>query len=455
MRKTIMQQLPSVRIAPKVRDDFVPADAYVLPEYVEIEEHTLWPRTWLIAAREEEVPEPGDYHVFDIGRESILIVRQEDKSLRAFYNVCQHRGRRLKDNICGRTGKFIRCNFHGWRYRIDGSLESILNPQDWSDYATFKTSELNLKPVQLDTWAGWIWVSIDPHIQPLREYLGPLVAALDPYQFEDCRFRWYKTVIVPCNWKVVVDAFNEAYHAPATHPWVFKYGAPMSYTRAFGIHGAFWQRSPLSPHLGENVLTPAPMLPLRERLNYFMTKMSERARVMVSSYMVAAAERIQSLPPDTDDLTLMTRFGEFHAEEMAKDGLTWPSGLTAEFLASAATDYHIFPNTTLVPGVDSTLWLRMRPHGDEPDSAIWDIWSIERFPAGKHPELVRDFYPSPREFKGQNPFLQEDFANMEATHKGMWSRGFAGARTNPLQERTVSNFHKVLYEYYSGTRPAR
>jgi phenylpropionate dioxygenase-like ring-hydroxylating dioxygenase large terminal subunit len=445
-----MQQIPVVRIPPEVREDFVPADAYILPEYVEIEEQMLWPKTWLIAAREEELPQPGDYHVFDIGRESILIVRQEDRSLKAFYNVCQHRGRRLKDNMCGRTGKLIRCNFHGWRYHIDGSLESVLNPQDWDGCETFDTKELNLKSVKLDTWAGWIWVSMNPDIEPLREYLGEVGLALDQYEFENFRFAWYKTVIVPCNWKVIVDAFNEAYHAPATHPWVFKYGAPMSYTKAFGIHGAFWQRTLLDPHIGENVITPAPMRPLRERLEYFVTKMTERGQTMVSKYTLAAVERIKTLPEDTDDIALLTQYGAFMREEMAKDGLEWQAGLTPEYLATAATDYHIFPNTTVVPGADSTLWHRMRPNGNDPASAIWDIWSIERFPEGKAPPLKYESFANPAEFKGQNPFLEEDFSNMEATHKGMWSRGFVGGRTNPVQEVSVSNFHKTLYAYYSG-----
>lgn len=453
----MQQQTPPVRKPPKVREDYVPADAYILPEYVRIEEETLWGNTWLIACREEEIPEPGDYHVFDIGKESILIVRQDDRSIKAFYNVCQHRGRRLKDNISGRTGKLIRCNFHGWRFNIDGSVESILNESDWDGCPAFKRGELDLKPVRLETWAGWVWVSMNPQIEALAEYLGPVVDEMGAYELEKSRFVSYQTIIVPCNWKIIVDAFNEAYHAPATHPWVFKYGAPMSTTKEWGIHGTFYQGNNfLAPHKGENVLIPATAKSMKEKLAYFNGKMLERGKSMVSQYMIQATERVAKEVPDgTDDLATMMAFAKFHREAYEADGLEWPKGITPEFQAKAATDWHIFPNTVIVPGVDSTLWHRMRPNGDDPSSSIWDIWVIERRPPEKIPPLNREFYASPTEFKGKNPFLEEDFGNMEACHKGMWSRGYHGGRTNPVQERSVMNFHKTLYEYYSGARPLK
>jgi phenylpropionate dioxygenase-like ring-hydroxylating dioxygenase large terminal subunit len=435
--------------APSVRPDFVPADAYIRPEYVEIEAQTLWPRTWLIAAREEELKRAGDYVVFDIGRESILIVRGENSALRAFYNVCRHRGRRLKDDPFGHTSRFIRCGFHGWTYRLDGSILSVLHREDWKGCADFTDEALRLRELRLETWAGWIWVTMDADIEPLREYLGPVAAALDPFEFEHCRYAWYQTIVVPCNWKVIIDAFNEAYHVPATHPNMFKYGWPGSHTATFGRHGAFFQHNAFfqkSAAAGDG----AQPVPLRERLDHFFSSLYERAHSMVAPYTLKAAKRLAELPDDTDDMSVLTRFGELQREEMEKTGARWPEGLTPNRLAEAPTDFHIFPNTTVVPLADGALWHRMRPNGDDPGSAIWDIWSLERFAPGGEPELKREFFPSPQAFRGRNPFLEEDFSNMEAVQKGMWSRSFQGARTNPVQESTVSNFHRVLYDYYHG-----
>ncbi|RVT89308.1 aromatic ring-hydroxylating oxygenase subunit alpha [Sphingomonas crocodyli] len=440
----------SIKLPEPVRPDFVPADAYVYPSYVQLEEEKLWPKTWLLAAREEEMPRPGDFVTFDIGKESILLVRQADKSIKAFYNVCQHRGRRLKDTHCGRTGKILRCNFHGWRYNIDGSLESILNREDWDGCETFSDDQVNLKEVKLDTWAGWVWVSMDPDIEPLDEYLKPVKELLDPFEMEKQRFRSYTSIVVPCNWKVVVDAFNEAYHSAATHPSVFKHGWPGSTTKGLGKHGAFYQPNEPAVDKSEKVLPNVVEASVKERIQYKTQRLWDYAGSMITPMLLEATKRLDELPEDADDMAVLIKLGEAHKEELAKKGIEWPAGLTPEFFMShAPTDIHIFPNTTLVPGADATLWHRMRPNGDDPASCLWDFWSLERFAEGEAPEVARDFYPSPKEFEGKNPFLEEDFGNMEATQKGMLSRGFHGGRTNPVQEASVSNFHRVLYEYYS------
>ena len=439
-----------------VRPDFVPTDAYVRREYVELEERKLWPRVWLAAARMEEISKPGDYVTFDIGQDSILLVGQKDGSVKAFYNVCQHRGRRLKEGHCGWSGDVLRCPFHGWRYHLDGSVESILNPFDWDDCSTFSLAQVHLKEVRVDTWGGWIWIAMDPDIEPLADFLQPVADLLEPYELEKQRMAWFTTIVLPVNWKVVVDAFNEAYHSLATHPTTFPHGWPGSWTEAHGKHGAFYQPPEPFVNRSEKVLPNVKTAPLRERIQYKAQHLVDIAHSMVSPMLLRATQRLDELPEDADDMSVLGKFLEFHKEELAREGIEWPLGLTAEVMGKCLTDVHIFPNTTLVPGPDSTLWHRMRPNGSDPDSCLWDIWSLERFGPGKapgeggRPPVKCQFFADPNEFKGENPFLEEDFGNMIAVQKGMLSRGFAGARTNPVQERTVSNFHEQLYHYYSG-----
>lgn len=132
--------------------------------------------------------------------------------------------------------------------------------------------------------------------------------------------------------------------------------------------------------------------------------------------------------------------------DIEADGAKWTEKLTPEYLANAATDFHIFPNTTVVPVLDGALWHRMRPNGDDPSSAIWDILSLERYPSGKEPAVQTEYFATPDEFNGRKPFLEDDVSNMAAVPKCMVSRRFRGGRTNPVQELTVSNFHRVLYE---------
>jgi len=107
-----------------VRADFVPKSDYISPEVLRLENERLWPRVWQIACRLQELPRVGDFVTYDIAGESILLVRAGATDVKAYFNVCQHRGRRLKEG-CGNTGESIFCRFHGWRYRLDGSVSRV------------------------------------------------------------------------------------------------------------------------------------------------------------------------------------------------------------------------------------------------------------------------------------------------------------------------------------------
>jgi phenylpropionate dioxygenase-like ring-hydroxylating dioxygenase large terminal subunit len=422
---------------PEVRSDFVPVDAYVSREYAELERQRLWPRTWLLACREEEVEDVGDFVRFDIADESILIVRSDADTVKAFYNVCQHRGRQLKDEYSGNAGKQFACNFHGWRYRLSGEVVHISHEEDWAGCPQFRKEALGLKPVRLETWGGWIFISMDPDIEPLLDYLSPIPAALAPFEFEKLRIGWRQSVVVRCNWKVTVDAFNEAYHAFHTHEAVK--ADIYSGTRAHGRHGAV-----LLPFFGS---VPDDVADVREAILDQQRWQVSEAKCMATKGSILAAEQLQSLPKGTPNAEICRQWLANFRQIIEASGASWPSGLTSEFMAQTPGFWHVFPNTTFVPSVDAVLWHRMRPWGEDPACSVWDVWSLERPVPGDHRRAPLEFFPDAPSYRGQNPFLEGDISNMEAVQRGMRSRGFAGARTNPVQEITVSNFHRVLYDY--------
>jgi len=143
----------------------------------------------------------------------VLMVRQQDGGIRAFYNVCRHRGNRLVEAGRGSVEKF-QCSFHGWEYGCDGALEHVL------DADTFPQGIPNRGLVELpcDTWAGFVWYSLNPDVEPLADYLDPVDKHLAPYNFDKMAQTRDITVEWDCNWKASVDAFNESYHVKATHP---------------------------------------------------------------------------------------------------------------------------------------------------------------------------------------------------------------------------------------------
>jgi hypothetical protein len=162
---------------------------------------------------------------------------------------------------------------------------------------------------------------------------------------------------------------------------------------------------------------------------------------------MAAYERLRVLPDDATVDTVMTKLFEYHREEMAKRGIRWPEGLTLETWAAAGLDWHVFPNSIVLPTFDGALWYRMRPHADDRDRCIVDIWALGRFAPGKEPVVEQQVFDGFEAFRGQCEFLEEDFSNIEAVNRGVKSRGFRDVTLNPVQEGGVVHFHDLLARY--------
>jgi phenylpropionate dioxygenase-like ring-hydroxylating dioxygenase large terminal subunit len=135
-------------------DDPISVDPYISEEFARLEREKLWPNVWLFAAREDELPEPGDTVVFEINQKSFLITRQRDGSVKALYNVCLHRGRKLRTES-GTTTQF-RCPFHGFTWKIDGSLKEI--PCEW-DFEHLKNKDMSLPEARVELWQGFVMIT--------------------------------------------------------------------------------------------------------------------------------------------------------------------------------------------------------------------------------------------------------------------------------------------------------
>jgi hypothetical protein len=182
----------------------------------------------------------------------------------------------------------------------------------------------------------------------------------------------------------------------------------------------------------------------------FIELMEEQLRAIWTPRDLTAARRLATELDESDGADparVMGAMMAFAAEEAEKDGSGWPK-LTTENLIRAGQDWHIFPNLIVLPYPDGALWYRARPNGDDPDSCVFDIWSLVRYAPGAEPELKREFYADWRDHKDWGRILEQDFENLDAVQQGMKSRGFPGSRTSPRQEMAISNFHRVLHEHY-------
>src|SRR3954453_23523508 len=193
----------------------------ISPEFYEQEREAIFKKTWLNVGRVEQLPKKGSYFTkeLDAAGASVIIVRGPDEEIRAFHNVCRHRGNKLvwndfpREETSGTCRQFT-CKYHGWRYDLEGALKFV---QQEAEFFDLDMSEYGLLPVHCDVWNGWIFVNFDREPQPLADYLGRLGAGLDGYPFDQMTQVHTYRAEVGSNWKLFIDAFVEFYHAPVLH----------------------------------------------------------------------------------------------------------------------------------------------------------------------------------------------------------------------------------------------
>ena len=195
----------------------IPVEAFTSGEQFEREREHVFKKIWLNVGRVEQIPNPGDYFVKDLAmcQTSILVVRGKDGHVHAFHNMCSHRGNKIAWEEQG-TCELFTCKFHGWSYALDGSLKFVPDEESFFD---LQKDKLGMTAVACDVWQGFIFINVDPQPQEsLRDYLGGMGRGLDGYPFDaisaTCR-TW--TTEVNANWKLVKDAFQEAYHIGVLH----------------------------------------------------------------------------------------------------------------------------------------------------------------------------------------------------------------------------------------------
>lgn len=437
----------------QVRDDFVPKEDYISPDFLAAEKRGLWPRIWQVACREEELKSVGDYVTYEIHDQSFIVVRTAPDTIKAYYNVCMHRGRTLTAG----TGhaRVFHCNYHGWRWNLDGSVNRILDRTDWHGCPRVSDSDFSLREIKVGCWGGFVYINPDPDAEPLAEYLAPMPAFIDPFEFEKLRYRWYVSVKLPCNWKVALEAFNEGYHVAATHPQLLEMcGDDQTRSFTYGKHGMFAYPTATRPWGAPSPRTGKPMPEdLRAGLIRFFDEMNLTLGAIYTPRDTEAARRLMTEAQPSDDIgTLAPALFGFQREAAEAAGAGWPD-VTMEQFGQAGVNWHVFPNQIFLMYFDGALCYRARPNGDDPDSCIYDIWSLVRYAPGAEPTLNRQIFHGEddwRNFSAISIILQQDFDNMEQVQKGMKSHAFQASRTSPLQESSVSNLHRWVRHYALG-----
>jgi phenylpropionate dioxygenase-like ring-hydroxylating dioxygenase large terminal subunit len=438
-------------------------EAYISPEYARAERGKLWRKVWLQAGRLEDIPEVGNFITYDILDDSVLIVRAKEGSgpgaLKAFANVCPHRGRRLVDtpkgerNAYGKRANFV-CGFHAWTFDATGDNAGVCSfiqqHEEWG--GALSDANTRLGEFKVESWGGFIWINLDPQAEPLRDYLEPAATMLDPFQLENMRPRWRYWTVFDCNWKVALEAFNETYHVAGTHPEFMQFGQYAGWGRQQGKHSHIGYDAPSGgpKELGETKAKLRlgdgdPRISTAAMQKYTW----EGVNTNTTETLYKVAQTLpDALPEGTPPAEVIRYWLETARSIDAQRGVHWPV-VDSEHTGKSGTSWQIFPNQQIGHAVNNMLCYQARPCGYDPDKCYFEVAVYELFPEGAAPQTQWG-YLAPDQFPH---VLQQDFSNMAAVQQGMKNAGFRGNIPNPKNEGAVTSLHRNLARYMGTGAP--
>lgn len=411
----------------------IPKDRYTSREFARLEWDRMWTKTWLMAGPLSDLENVGDYFTFEIGRESIVVARSAPDRIDAFFNVCQHRASQVVlERGCGHARQFV-CPYHLWAYDLSGRLRGL---PDREDFPQGVPADARMPALRVETWAGWVFVNMDPDAKPLADYLGVVADHLAPYDFarnyalaEDYTFLW------ECNWKVGVDSFNEVYHVQGIHPELLPFtddvDCPID---LFGRHSRFLFKVGVpSPRWTDHKAQAAGY---RDR-----RALSKEMREVLGHYQMDPA-------PFENDASAVRPALIARTREMGR-ALGWDFSRLNDEQLWIDVHYTIFPNLTFNVSAGHFWLFRHRPHPTDPEKMYWDFQEYRRVapdaPRPSRPEHVEAVWGDGRE-KQMHLALLQDGNQAAPQQRGLASRGFRGLHL-AHQERRIRHFHSVLGEY--------
>lgn len=422
--------------------DRIDPSRYYDREFMQQEWDKVWTRVWLIAGPRTDLQEPGDFFTFDVGHESIIVSLAEHGQLRAFYNVCPHRGNRLVHGDHGCAKQFT-CTFHSWSFDLDGSCMSI------TDESSFRPGVIKerprLKDVRVEEKGGLIFINMDPDAPPVEARFGLPDGYLEAYQLDKMVAVRHVVSEWGANWKTGIDAFYETYHLHAVHP------------QTSTVMDDFGTQCDLYPHGASRMIVP-------------LAKKSPRVDDQDSidpglAYMLGEA----GMNPDAyegDATTVRHDIQAFKRQRAEKLGLGYDGLVDGQLTDSWATG--IFPNVQIGLHPEGAFLMRFMPHPTDPERFYYDTITLYRpvdDPTWNVPDWMglpdgTDVSGDARAAREIVPFgvqpnlglvLDQDSELLPVLQKGLRSRAFDGPLWSE-QESRLRHFHAELDLYVNGSK---
>ena len=191
---------------------------FVSTEIFAAEQREIFSKHWVLVGHQSQIPHTGDYFVAKIANESLIVTRDQKSTVRGFYNVCRHRGTRLKEDACGHASA-IQCPYHAWTYGLDGRL---IGAPHMDEVSGFDKADYSLHAVNLALWEGFIFISLTNNPPPLEKWFAPLLGRFSHWNLSQLRSVNRIEYDVRANWKLIFENYSECYHCPGVHPMLSK-----------------------------------------------------------------------------------------------------------------------------------------------------------------------------------------------------------------------------------------
>jgi len=438
--------------APYIKDlDFTPfrmrasTDRYWSEEFHEQEREKLWMRVWQTVGRAEDISNAGDWMEYKLFDQSYVVVRGKDGVIRGFVNACRHRGNAFCEGR-GNSPRFT-CPYHNWSFGLDGQCLSVARPDfdgTIEEFTGTGKDELGLVPVNVDVFGGFIFLNPDPEAAPLEEFLGEAGQFLAAYKCEEMvAYGINVKETIECNWKVVMDAFQEGYHIQGVHPELIaamdeskeRYGFFGDHSIATGPFGAAHDISIEEEIEGVRNL-PGTFPAVADALPRF--------EELIAPHKGASGK--YSLPEGETPRLLLQQALE-HA--WTAKGLD-VSGLTRNQLTDNQF-YILFPNFFITIHAGEGTFIGAVPHpGGDPNRCIWHVANYQWFPPGERAEKQT---PLTEIAQGDHfPYflaLEQDYEQMQHQQRGLRNRALKEMALTK-QEVRLAHFHAAIDSWVGG-----
>lgn len=434
----------------KAGDFKLPTARYVSTAFAKCEADNLWPRVWQMACREEEIPRVGDYTVYRIVDQEILLIRTDADTVKAYHNVCPHRATALAQG----SGRFstgeITCPFHGWRWNLNGDSTFVLDREEFKG-GCLSDDDVKLRECQVAHWLGCVWINMDPDASSFDDYIAPVRSWVETLCVDKMQTYWHRVVPVKANWKITQEAFFEAYHVPATHPQLEssrgrEVGGLLQKAYQYDCYGkGHFSYESTGIFKGQEGQVSARQI---DGLIKLYVKLHEGydSTVLASDVMAAKAIRNRNIP---EGVGAYDAFLDSMYEMAADAGRPMPERTDVNLRKWGGAAL-IFPNYVIFPQFGNALIYRARPDGDDPDACIFDVWSVTTYPEAERPPSPKSIYVDDAIDPDQLPIIpRQDFGNIPRVQKGLHSRGLDATILSQRQETGILNMHEEMDRYLS------